>query len=274
MAASDNKDPSSGTVDGKGSAMNKLGPYRLATVAVASASVVTVLFLAGCSGTSSDTDPSASSTTSTTSAVDSSDAASADANDADRMFATMMVQHHQQAIDMSNTLLAKEDVDPAVAELAQRIVEEQGREIGRMDTWLDAWAASGPSSTTPTATETGMPDTETDMSETEMPEAGMSDSDTSATGSGAPATDTDMVEMGHDDGMMSREDMDALAAADGPTGSTLFLQQMIKHHEGAIAMAQTEVDNGEYPDAVALARQIIDSQTAEVQQMRDMLAGP
>jgi uncharacterized protein (DUF305 family) len=79
--------------------------------------------------------------------------------------------------------------------------------------------------------------------------------------------------MGHSmDGMMSEEDMGALDAAKGEEAERLFLEQMIQHHTGAIEMAQTEVDDGENPDAVAMAENIISTQQAEIDQMEDLLA--
>jgi uncharacterized protein (DUF305 family) len=79
--------------------------------------------------------------------------------------------------------------------------------------------------------------------------------------------------MGHSmDGMMSEEDMAALEAATGTEAERLFLEQMIQHHTGAIEMAQTEVDDGENPDAVAMAENIVSTQQAEIDQMEDLLA--
>ena len=77
---------------------------------------------------------------------------------------------------------------------------------------------------------------------------------------------------GHGDGMMSADDMTALQNASGAEASRLFLEQMIVHHEGAVDMAQMQVDNGQNPDVIALAQDIIDAQTTEIQQMRDLLA--
>jgi uncharacterized protein (DUF305 family) len=47
---------------------------------------------------------------------------------------------------------------------------------------------------------------------------------------------------------------------------------MIVHHEGAIEMAQTQIDDGENADVVALAENIIASQTTEIATMEDILA--
>lgn len=54
--------------------------------------------------------------------------------------------------------------------------------------------------------------------------------------------------------MMSDEDMQADEAATGADASRLFLEQMTMHHEGAITMAQDDVDNGQIQDAVELRR--------------------
>jgi len=84
---------------------------------------------------------------------------------------------------------------------------------------------------------------------------------------------TGMGEMGGmGDGMMSDGDMQALEDATGDEASRIFLEQMIEHHEGAIDMAQSEVDNGENPDVTGLAESIIQSQTAEIATMREILA--
>ena len=50
---------------------------------------------------------------------------------------------------------------------------------------------------------------------------------------------------------------------------------MTAHHQGAIAMAQIELAEGQYPPAKQLARSIVDSQQAEIDQMKQLLAsGP
>ncbi len=75
------------------------------------------------------------------------------ANDADISFLTGMKPHHQQAVEMSDTLLAT-DPPPAVAAVARQIQAAQDPEIEQMDTMLtdlgqptDAAAHSGAHST-------------------------------------------------------------------------------------------------------------------------------
>ena len=151
-----------------------------------------------------------------------------DINDADVMFATMMIVHHEQAIEMSDIILAADGVVPEVTALAQQIKAAQGPEIDRLEGWLDDW------------------------------------------GVGADERDTDG--MGHGDGMMGDDDLAALRAAEGPEASRLFLEQMVAHHEGAVEMAQAQVDDGSDPEAIELAQTIIDAQTDEIRTMQDLLA--
>lgn len=82
-----------------------------------------------------------------------------------------------------------------------------------------------------------------------------------------PGMDHGAGDMG---GMMSEEDMSNLDAASADSASRLFLTQMTMHHEGAIDMAETELDSGENAGALELAQSIIDSQQAEIDVMDDI----
>lgn len=73
-------------------------------------------------------------------------------------------------------------------------------------------------------------------------------------------------------GMMSDGDMAALDKASASDAGKLFLTQMMEHHTSAVDMAKTEVSKGKDKDAVALAKSIVSSQSAEITQMKDMLA--
>jgi len=71
--------------------------------------------------------------------------------------------------------------------------------------------------------------------------------------------------------MMSAEEMAELEAASGTEFERMFLTMMIEHHEGAIEMAQTEQEDGEYADAIALAEEIEKAQTVEIAMMNELL---
>jgi len=77
---------------------------------------------------------------------------------------------------------------------------------------------------------------------------------------------------GQTPGMMTAKEMSALHAASGSAFDRIFLEMMIRHHEGALRMATTEQQRGQNPAAKALAAKIESDQTAEIQQMRTMLA--
>ncbi len=56
--------------------------------------------------------------------------------ESETMFATMMIPHHQQAIEMSELALANSSNDD-VRKLAQQIIDAQAAEIEQMQAWID-----------------------------------------------------------------------------------------------------------------------------------------
>jgi uncharacterized protein (DUF305 family) len=72
-------------------------------------------------------------------------------------------------------------------------------------------------------------------------------------------------------GMMTDEQLEQLRRAQGAEAGRMFLDGMIAHHEGAVRMAQTEVDSGQAEDAVHLAHEIIETQQREIDTMRGIL---
>ena len=105
---------------------------KFRTAATAALALTAALVLAGCSAGSDDEG-------SMPGMDHGSSEQTADANDADVMFASMMIVHHEQAIEMSDIVLAKEDVNPEVIELAEAIKAAQGPEIDQLQGWLDDW---------------------------------------------------------------------------------------------------------------------------------------
>ncbi|GAA4754998.1 DUF305 domain-containing protein [Gordonia alkaliphila] len=210
---------------------------RYSVAAASTAVVAAVLLLAGCSSDDSTADGQhhggAASSAATTGSAQNSQV-----NDADKMFAEMMIPHHEQAVEMSDIMLAKTDIDPRVTELARQIKAAQGPEIETMQGWLKEWGVSDDSAG------------DHDMGTHDM------------------SGDHDMSEM---DGMLSADQMQALKDATGVEASRLFLEGMIEHHEGAVDMANDELKDGVNPDAKALAQQVITTQNAEIETMRGLL---
>jgi uncharacterized protein (DUF305 family) len=73
--------------------------------------------------------------------------------------------------------------------------------------------------------------------------------------------------------MVDQPTMDKLEQLTGAEFDRLWLTSMIDHHRGAIAMAQDELAHGRNPDVLYLARSIIASQQAEIDQMKQILGG-
>ncbi|MFI9583734.1 DUF305 domain-containing protein [Streptomyces sp. NPDC052236] len=204
--------------------------------ALVAATGVAALVLAAC-GDGGGHDMGAMESSSSPSASASADASaggSAEAGDhnaADVSFSKEMIQHHRQAVEMAE--LADSRASSAeTKDLAAKIKGAQDPEISTMSGWLTSWGEEAPAD---------MPGMDHDMASSPMP------------------------------GMMSTEDMDKLEKAKGAEFDTMFAEMMIKHHEGAIDMANTEKADGAYDPAKKLADDVIKAQTAEIDQMNKML---
>jgi uncharacterized protein (DUF305 family) len=82
------------------------------------------------------------------------------------------------------------------------------------------------------------------------------------------------MDMGHEmhmDGMLSDGQMTRLSIATGPEFDRLFLEGMIAHHEGAIAMSSMIADSSN-AEAAKLGSDIATSQAAEIAAMQNLLA--
>lgn len=209
--------------------------------------VVAAALVAGCSNQSTDGAEKTSATSATSASASPQTSGAQDAaahNDADVMFAQHMIPHHQQAVEMSDVLLAKQGIDPRVSELATQIKGAQAPEIEQMQGWLKQWGNPP------------MP------SMSQMPQQGHGDMGHANMGHG------DMPAM---QGMVSEADMTALRNAQGAEAAKLYLTHMIAHHEGAITMAEDEIKDGQYAAAVEMAHAIVKTQQQEIDTMRQIL---
>lgn len=160
----------------------------------------------------------------------------ADHNTADVRFATEMIPHHAQALHMVDMAEGR-DLTPETEQLMADIETAQTPEIEQMSRWLEEW-------------DQPVPDT---------------------SGMGPMGGDMDMDHMGDMVGAMSEEALAELEGAEGTVFERMWLQMMIEHHEGAIEMAEDELDEGEHVGAMDLARSIIESQRAEIELMESLL---
>ena len=169
-------------------------------------------------------------------------------NDADVAFGNGMIPHHAQALAMVD-LTRGRPMSEDFAALTEQIRTAQAPEIETMSGWLTSWGE--------------------DIPATSRDHVNGSDADTGDMGDleGMDGMDG-MDEM---PGMMSDADMGRLEASSNVEFEKLFLEMMIQHHEGAIEMAQQELDEGRFQPALDLAQAIIDGQTAEIEQMQGMM---
>ena len=67
------------------------------------------------------------------------------------------------------------------------------------------------------------------------------------------------------------EEMERLKAAKGRDAEILFLQLMIRHHEGGVDMARGALRLAERPEVRTMARHIVSSQNSEIDLMTELL---
>jgi uncharacterized protein (DUF305 family) len=152
-------------------------------------------------------------------------------NNADDITFAQGMVPHHQQAIDMAKLVPTRSQNPKVLDLAKKVEAAQDPEIKKMNEWLKTWGASA---------STSMPG----MDHGSMP--GMS-------------------------GMMSAADMKMLEQAKGAAFDKMWLEMMIKHHEGAVEMAKTELAKGSSADAKKLAQDIIDAQQKEITEMQGML---
>jgi len=155
------------------------------------------------------------------------------AGSADAGFARDMSLHHEQAVQMASLVYDRSD-DPAIRSLAYDILTTQQGQIGIMSGWLDAWGLPW-TSAGPRMAWMGMP------TEGLMP------------------------------GMATPEQMAALRAARGQAADILFLQLMIPHHQGGVAMAAAAAQQAKREPVRLLAQSMVEAQTLEIDYMNELL---
>ncbi|WP_204150193.1 DUF305 domain-containing protein [Leptolyngbya sp. CCY15150] len=147
----------------------------------------------------------------------------------DLRFIDGMILHHQGAVVMAESALQNSQRDE-IKQLAEEIIAAQQVEIDRMQQWRQAW----------------YPD----------------------------ASDEPVMyhaAMGHSMAMTS--DMQAAMMMSGDLGAAddefdlRFINGMIPHHEGALAMAQDALEKSSRPDIQQLAQDILATQQVEIDQM-------
>ena len=157
------------------------------------------------------------------------------AGSVDVAFLQDMSTHHRQAVQMA-VWERTNSTDPLLRQLAFDIESSQTMQVGRMEGWLTLWDE-------PTSSPDGL----------HMGWMGMASTDRMP-------------------GMASEADLDRLHASTGPALDVVFLQLMLRHHQGGVSMLQAAAAQAQVPAVRSLARSMLAAQLAEAQTMTQMLA--
>lgn len=160
---------------------------------------------------------------------------------ADIGFAQDMATHHDQAVLMAGLALTRGG--PAVRGIAQGILTGQSQEVGLLRGWLRVWGAPG-TSPHPMAW---------------MPSGGMAGMDMSGDDPQMP-------------GMATPPQLQRLYGLAGERFDVLFLQLMIRHHEGGLLMTRAVLDLHVLALTRTAAQGISAEQIEELGTMRALLA--
>ncbi|WP_375385680.1 DUF305 domain-containing protein [uncultured Microbacterium sp.] len=163
---------------------------------------------------------------------------------ADAGFARDMQVHHAQAVDMAMQIYRK-TTDDQLRTLSYDIATSQAAQKGEMFGWLVAW---------------GLPQNGGALM------SWMTDAD--HPGHGSAATPTSDAELRAEMGIATDAKLAELARATGATADCLFLGLMIRHHEGAIPMADAVLARGAEARVREVAAAMKAGQLAEIDAMR------
>lgn len=154
----------------------------------------------------------------------------------DKTFIEMMIPHHQGAVEMAQ-MAVNQAKNPEVKKLAESIIKDQNREVQQMQTWYKQWYG------------------------TEVPTTGMDMQMHHGMGQ-------EMMMVMQQQEMMDKEMMAALQ--NGSNFDRKFLRQMTNHHQMALMMAGMVLDSAVHPETRKLAQSVIQSQSAEIEKMRQL----
>jgi uncharacterized protein (DUF305 family) len=144
-----------------------------------------------------------------------------------------MYNHHAQAVEMA-MIIRDRTSDEGLHTLATEIALGQSTQMGTMLGLLQAW---------------------------DIPQG---------------TTELPMTWMGHPTeglmpGMATQEEIDQLSSLPVDQAEVLFLQLMIRHHQGGVEMANAYLDRGSNDDVILMAERIVLFQQNEIDAMNLML---
>ncbi|HEX8629223.1 MAG TPA: DUF305 domain-containing protein, partial [Catenuloplanes sp.] len=87
-----------------------------------------------------------------------------------------------------------------------------------------------------------------------------------------PVPEPDKAHTAHGPGMMDHAEMEDLKAAKGKDFDRMFCEMMVRHHEGALQMADAVKSRGQNPAVRSMGAEVARTQKAEVTELRGILA--
>ncbi|GLY31359.1 DUF305 domain-containing protein [Kineosporia sp. NBRC 101731] len=162
-----------------------------------------------------------------------------------------MIDHHAQAVDMA-TIVQRRTQDDDVRYLTTDMALTQSSQMGQMQGWLNLWGLT--------------------IGRTGQPMQWMQGHEAEHELSGISADDTHVDENGLMPGMATQKQVNELRSLPTKQADILFLQLMIKHHQGGVAMARAALQLTDEPVVVNLCKTIVKGQQAEIALMQNMLS--
>ncbi|HYZ07961.1 MAG TPA: DUF305 domain-containing protein [Pseudonocardiaceae bacterium] len=162
-------------------------------------------------------------------------------------FSQDMSVHHRQGVLMAG-IARGSTADPEIATLAYDIETTQLEQLGRMQGWLSLWDAAA------------------------LPTGKHMQWMTAPGGGGVHAGHGMAGGVEVMPGMATPQELQRLEEASGLAQDILFLQLMIRHHQGGTGMMEQAAEHAQVPQVRNLASQMRTAQTAEVVAMTAMLA--
>jgi uncharacterized protein (DUF305 family) len=192
-------------------------------------------------------------------------------NRPDRHFIIMMIPHHEEAIAMADLALERSQ-RPEIRALAESIKKTQTQEIDQMRDWYRQWYGADVPQWTPGM---GMWDWNRDGSQWNRNWSSSQQGDWNP-GVGMRQNwgyhGQRVAQSGWQPGMgcMGMRTMlgNTVALQNASNFDRAFIEEMVPHHQMGVMMAQMVLVNNEHPEIQELAQTIIDTQTDEINQMR------
>ena len=178
--------------------------------------------------------------------------AAPEAGSVDIGFAQDMIVHHDQGVEMAAVVVSNSE-DDRIRDIAYDILTTQQNQIGQMQGWLSLW---------------DQPLLPTGEYMTWMTEPGGHEHGGHGTAMNAEgASDSHLMP-----GMATSQDLANLRSARGPELDVLFLQLMLRHHQGGLPMMEYGGQYASTPAVRNLADTMVATQQSEADLMKTLLA--